>query len=64
MFVTGFSVVTPPSTRSYTFTLTTLYSTGGSTYGIDTLSITGNCIAGTLTAASLIISSYSVNALT
>jgi hypothetical protein len=64
MFSTGFNVITPTSTRAYTLTLTTLFSTGGTTYGIDTLSFTGNCIAGTLTAASLLISSLSVNVLT
>ena len=53
----------PTSSRSFTITVTTYYNSGGTNYGIDTLSYTDNCPAGTLTA-SLLLADSSIGATT
>jgi hypothetical protein len=63
-FLLGWNFVNPPSTRPFTLTLTSLYSTGGSAYGIDTLTNSYNCNSGSIVTYSLTALNYAINALT
>ena len=61
--LTGWTIVTPPSTRNYTITITSYYSISGGTYGIDTRTNQYNNVASAITTFSLVSNSYSINAL-
>jgi hypothetical protein len=59
----NFAVLTPPSTRAYAITFTTLYydsSTSGY-YAIDSTKISYQNAAGVITAANLTLGTLSIN---
>lgn len=58
----GWTFTNPPSTRPFTITLTSLYSFGGTTYGIDTSTNTYNCSNGVIATATISSTSYAINA--
>lgn len=58
-----FSGQMPPSSRPFTITVTTYLNSAGTTYGIDTLSVTESCPAGALTC-SLSLANSSIGAST
>jgi hypothetical protein len=62
--VPGITVVTPPSSRPFTITLSTQWTLNGTVYGIDATSLSYTCQTGTLTAVTAVPSSTSVNAVT
>lgn len=59
----NFAVMTPPSTRSYTISFTTLYFDSGTNgyYGIDSTSNSYQNAAGIITSANLTLSSFAIN---
>lgn len=60
--LTGWTVVTPPSTRTYTITVTSFYSITSGTYGIDTRTNSYNCTAGVIATYSFFSTNYFINA--
>lgn len=61
---TRFNVVAPPSSRTFTITASTFYVSGSTAYPIDTKTNSYNCLAGTFSPASVVLSSYSIGAST
>lgn len=61
LFISGFFVTTPKSTRPYTITYTTYNYVGNITYGIDTLTVTNSCSFGAITVYSLTTTNNFVN---
>jgi len=62
--ISGFTIITPPSSRPFTFTYTTYNVSGGISYGIESTTVTIHCSTGTISTASLTANSYAVNAVT
>lgn len=60
----GFNIINPRSTRPFTVTLKTTFSTGGVVYGIDSRTNSYKCNSGSLSSAQIILNSYQINALT
>ena len=52
-----FSGQMPTSSRPFTITVTTFYNSGGTTYGIDTLSSSDSCSPGSLSASLALVNS-------
>jgi len=64
IIIGGLNVITPPSSRPFTVTVTSQWLVGGVPYGINSGSITFACLTGALTSASVAPTSLSVNAVT
>ena len=64
--ILGWSVTTPPSTRSFTFKFTTyqISTTNTNPYAVETRSITYNCVSGVIANASATPTNSLVNAVT
>ena len=60
----GWTFTNPPSTRTFTITLTSLFVSGGVTYGIDSSTLTYNCNPGNIIVYSLSTISSAINAVT
>jgi hypothetical protein len=64
LLISGFTVTTPPSTRSFTFKFTSLYnSITGTTYDIDTYSKSYQNNPGAITSATVTTNDTSINAI-
>jgi hypothetical protein len=61
-FLFGWNFVNPPSSRQFTISLTSMYSIGGSTYGIDSQTNSYSCNSGNISTYSLSSTSYAINA--
>ena len=64
--ILGWSVTTPPSTRSFTFKYTTyaISTTNSNPYAVETRSITYSCVSGVITNASANPTNSIVNTIT
>lgn len=64
LLLSGFTVTTPPSTRSFTFKFTSLYNaTTGTLYDIDTYSKSYQNNPGAITSATATPNDTSINAI-